>query len=198
MSFATARSLGVTSGSTGRCLRLWAGSRCRSGRRESASCRCQLLDACRSGMHWSGWCVRGVLRLSCGAASGGRCSRPPPRCAASRVVRAAAAASRPGPAAPGSAWATGDGPGRRRAAAAGTGGPDAPLSADARGAAGPTGPAASRMARRVHATRADWLATRIFSAVMGKSWMRTPTASSTALAMAGATGEMGFSPMALP
>ncbi len=37
-----------------------------------------------------------------------------------------------------------------------------------------------------------------FSGVMGSSVILTPTASSTALAMAGATGEIGFSPMALP
>src|SRR5262249_13187871 len=36
-----------------------------------------------------------------------------------------------------------------------------------------------------------------FSAVIGRSLMRTPTASATALAMAGAGGPMGFSPMPL-
>jgi len=36
-----------------------------------------------------------------------------------------------------------------------------------------------------------------FSAVIGRSLMRTPTASATALAIAGATGPMGFSPMPL-
>jgi hemoglobin len=44
----------------------------------------------------------------------------------------------------------------------------------------------------------DYLSARArytFSAVIGRSLMRTPTASSTALAMAGATGPTGFSPI---
>ena len=85
MSFATAWCPGVTSGSTGRCRRLSAGSRCRRGRGEPACWQ-------RQGRHgttlpptrrwWvrcarAGWCVGSTLKRSCDAASGGRCSRSP-------------------------------------------------------------------------------------------------------------------------
>jgi hypothetical protein len=43
-----------------------------------------------------------------------------------------------------------------------------------------------------------WSAWRIFSDVTGRSVMLTPTASKTALTMAGATAPMGCSPMDLP